>query len=457
MNKNGSFFMKISVILVAIIVLIVVMSASIRQIAFYTYQKTGDILYNPMMGFAPAADYTAAVGENTLVYVEVTWRELEPKEGEYDFASIAESNQLEKWREEGKKVVFRFVCDKPSDEEHMDIPDWLYEKTGDGTFYDGAYGKGYSPDYTNETFISYHAAAIKALGEEYGQDSFFYFIEIGSLGHWGEWHVKYDEGIRRFPSEEVCAEYVKPYLTAFPKAKFMMRRPFSFVSSYDMGVYNDVAGDADSTGEWLDWIQNGGTYEEAESTLTLTAVPEVWNKSPIGGELTSAETVETLLTSDLSQTLELLAQSHMTFIGPNCPIANQELLEYSDEVEAVLEEVGYRYRIPDAELVFNRLTHRLHINFSIENDGVAPMYENWPLVLYVMDDQNQVIAKYETNVSLTELTEGSYQMVNLVIHLNQNNIPLLAVGIEDPETGEPAIALDMKTGTYERYYYLNQG
>ena len=65
--------------------------------------------------------------------------------------------------------MFRFVCDKPSDEAHRDIPDWLYEKTGgDGTAYDMDYGKGYSPNYDNETFIRAHERAIKALGERYG-------------------------------------------------------------------------------------------------------------------------------------------------------------------------------------------------------------------------------------------------------------------------------------------------
>ena len=31
----------------------------------------------------------------------------------------------------------------------MDIPEWLYERTGDGVFYDTEYGKGYCPDYSN--------------------------------------------------------------------------------------------------------------------------------------------------------------------------------------------------------------------------------------------------------------------------------------------------------------------
>ena len=128
------------------------------------YEASNQILYNPLMGFAPNADYMEAVGENTLVYVDVTWREVESQQGVYQFDEIEESNHLDYWRAQGKNVVFRFVCDIPGTEAHMDIPDWLYEITKDGTFYDSSYGKGYSPDYNNETLIECHRQVIEALG-----------------------------------------------------------------------------------------------------------------------------------------------------------------------------------------------------------------------------------------------------------------------------------------------------
>ena len=170
------------------------------------YTASDAVLYNPLMGFAPEADYEEAVGEHTLVYLEVLWKEIEPEEGAYDFTSLEERNLLSRWREEGKHVVLRFICDKPSEEVHMDIPQWLYDKTGDGTFY--AYDEthqGYSPDYNNPVFIEAHRKVIAALGEHFGRDTFVSYVELGSLGHWGEWHVNYDSGIVRLPKEAVRA------------------------------------------------------------------------------------------------------------------------------------------------------------------------------------------------------------------------------------------------------------
>ena len=105
-------------------------------LASKAFAKSGEILKNPVMGFAPEADYLEAAADNTLVYVDVSWRELEPSEGVFAFEAIEKANHLDEWRAAGKHVVFRFVCDLPGDEPHRDIPDWLYEKTKDGKDYD---------------------------------------------------------------------------------------------------------------------------------------------------------------------------------------------------------------------------------------------------------------------------------------------------------------------------------
>lgn len=427
----------------------------------YTYEKSEEVFKNPLMGYAPNADYIEAVGDNTLVYVEVKWRELEPEQGQYDFSAISEENNLERWREEGKNVVFRFVCDEPSDEEHMDIPDWLYELTGDGTFYDTSYGKGYSPDYNNEIFIDCHKKAIEALGKEYGQDSFFSYIELGSVGHWGEWHVKYDDGIKRIPSEEVCMQYVTPYLDAFPNVKFLMRRPFSAVSEYGMGVYNDMTGHKEDTEEWLSWIQDGGTYEEPERAMKLPACPDIWETAPVGGEFTSSIPMEEMLVTELDRTLSLLEESHMTFIGPMCPIACQEELTYPEETREVLGKIGYRYGVSEAEIRYNSLSKEATVTFTLENRGVAPMYFDWKVCLYQLDEKGEAEQRFETEILLSELAQGESAEAVVKADLtewmeeNDGELPTFAVGIENPDTGEPAVSLDMQTEKNELRYLLN--
>lgn len=406
------------------------------------FDKSDEVIVNPLSGYAPNAEYTKLAEKYSLIYVDVTWRELEPEEEKYDFASIDEENQLEKWRSEGKRVVFRFVLDKPRDEKHMDIPDWLYKKTnGAGYAYDNSYGKGFSPDYGNEYIICCHSRAIKALGEYYGKDDFFAFIELGSLGHWGEWHVKYDSGIPRLPDESIRDKYIKPYITAFPNSRILMRRPFTPVKTYGFGVYNDMTGDKDSTLVWLDWINNGGVFTQTGEENAITAVPEVWNNAAVGGEFTSSVTMDWLLRYHLDETLSLVKKSHMTFIGPKMP--SKEI--YADGAGEVLKNIGYRFRIKKAKISASFDGKNLKIRLDWINDGAAPIYWNWDAFVYLVDANGSIIEKSPVYINLTELknekTIRTYSALSLKNALGKKC--RVCIGIEDPLTGKPAIKFAM--------------
>lgn len=418
-----------------------------------TYEASDDVLYNPLTGFAPEADDPDAVGEHTLVYIEVLWKDIEPEEGVYDFTLLEEKNNLEQWRQEGKHAVLRFMCDKPSEEEHMDIPQWLYEKTGDGSFY--AYDeshKGYSPDYSNPVFIAAHEKAIEVLGEALGRDTFVSYVELGSLGHWGEWHVNYDEGIVRIPKEAVREQYVTPYLTAFPQAKMLMRRPFNTAAKYGFGLYDDTAGHPESTADWLDWIENGGDYSQAQETDALTPMPDAWQTAPIGGELNSDLTMQYMLTDGLQTTLQLLQASHTTFLGPNCPTGRSERSGEGCEegIAAVHNTLGYRLRIAEAVYYPANGEEPPACRLEWANDGIAPMYWDWPVYLYILDAAGQVTGRYPVDLETTSLLPGkTYETLTELDGAALGEGASLCLGIEDPMTGRPAVSFGMQTETVD--------
>lgn len=426
-------------------------SKEAAQIEEQTFEAREDMIYNPMCGFAVNADYIDAVGNNTLVYVELTWKDWEPKQGEYAADELWERCYLDRWKEEGKQVVLRFICDNPEKEMSRDIPDWLYEKTGDGTEYDCAYGKGYSPNYNNKTFISCHKKAIEALGKAFGEDDFLFCVELGSLGHWGEWHVKSKEGIEPFPDEAVCAKYVKHYQKAFPNAKLLMRRPFSFVKENGFGVYNDVSGEEEGTKEFLGWIENGGVYYGSKKQMELAAVPQIWNEEPVGGELTSGISMKQHMTTHLKETCELVEASHMTFLGPKCPLSHKELQTYPEAVAKLHKLLGYRFEIPKARLITaassKTSTNEKTLSVEIYNSGQAPMYKDWPLCLYVLDENGQVLNRLESEEKTTKLLPGKTKEVTWTLPSDEWETQTIsyAVGIENPATGEPAVTFASKT------------
>lgn len=402
-------------------------------------EKSGQIA-NPFIGYAPMAEQTEAAEQEELVYISLTWAQWEPQQGVYDTEGLEQRNHIQRWKEEGKHAVLRFVCDYPGKERHMDIPGWLYQSTGDGSFYDTEYGKGYCPDYENPFFIERHEAAVRALAEYCNQDSFVAYVELGSLGHWGEWHTLYEAGMPAMPDAEACWDYVLAYSDSFLNARLLMRRNYTMAYDGGLGLYNDMTGDREATEEWLDWIENGGSYEALGNEIPYTPMPEYWKTAPAGGELTSSIPMQELLGGRKEETKELIRDTHLSFLGPNCPTGELAGQTAAEELE---QELGYRIWISETKLKYHMFSGKLEISLTWENSGNAPLYWDLPVELYILDGTGKAVYWEEVGISLSRLLPGEQIKT-------QNTIPFdmvyrngysIGIGILDLDTGEPAVCL----------------
>ena len=147
----------------------------------------------------------------------------------------------------------------------------------------------------------------------------------------------------------------------------------------------------------------------------------------------------------------------MTFTGPKCPQANEEESEYPQAVEEILKNIGYRYGVTKAGIVHNKLLNKTTVSLEVKNYGVAPMYSEWPLCLYVVDEAGEVVARYETDVDLTKVCGGTVTKTKLQIEENvcKGTGLRVAAGIENPENGEPSVQLDMVAQCIGQMYILN--
>lgn len=399
-------------------------------------------ILNPLMGLAPWANRDDILQPHTLVYADLSWRDFEPKEGVYDFDSFEAVNQISRWRREGKRVVFRFVTDFPGDELHLDIPDWLFKKTGeDGAFYENEYGKGFIPNYSNREFMRYHRLAIQALGDRYGGDGFFAFIELGSLGHWGEWHTY---NMQLFPSEHIRNIYVFDYVEAFPKTHLLMRRPFPIARDLNLGLYNDMTGSFQETIEWLDWINNGGDFYLPDGKDILGPMPDGWILAPVGGEQAPMVDDEEMYNTNLSTTLSLLRYSHTSFIGPGGPYDIPPGGSMQRGIDEVLSVIGYRIYISRFEspaIVRFESSVELRIDFS--NAGIAPFYYPWNVNLYLFDESGQIINAYLLPFDIRKVIPSQTSSLYFTLPVDElkEGRYTLGVAIIDPLTGAPGIEL----------------
>lgn len=389
-------------------------------------------LDNPLTGYAPKAGDEEECEDSRLVYIELLWADWEPSMDKYDIEGLEEKWHIKRWKAEGKNAVLRFICDKPGEEEHIDIPAWLYERTRDGAFYDGEYGKGYCPDYGNSLFRERHALAVAALADYCNQDDFVAYVELGSLGHWGEWHTNEGSGALPMPAPEICNDYILDYTDHFRNARLMTRRNYAIAVEGGLGLYNDMTGHVESTQRWLGWLRDGGTQETAGEPLKLLPVERFWDIAPVGGELTSSIEKEDLLGRWLDDTMETVESTHMSFIGPACPTGE---LKDSDAAQKLRERLGYRLYISHLETAYAFGSNQLEVRMTWSNAGLAPLYWEWPVMMYIYDNSGRPVYWESVDIDLRELTPG--EKIETLSHIPFTDVFRqgfqIGIGIESPD------------------------
>ena len=450
------------------------------------YRSSDAFFVNPLIGYMQNAEESEPYTETSLVFIDLTWRELEPERGQFNWDAVAEANHLSRWRAEGKHAVLRFVCDLPGKEAHRDIPDWLYAETGDGMDYDIDYGRGYCPNYANAVFREEHHRALREIGRYFMENwgAFVSYVELGSLGHWGEWHVKYAEGLPYLPNAAIRREYVEDYVEAFPNARLLSRRSFQEMPA-GTGIYNDVTGNVPETERLLRELSEGADFGSAQEEDAIRPLPDIWNRAPVGGEYTSSLSMENMLNRDFRSTLKLIEASHPSFLGPKIPdmrgAAEDDDRKLSEtalwNARKIQSMLGYRYRVAEISIsdaatedgvwttMYKLLTGQMGsreeykcVRVTLRNDGLAPMYFDWPVKLYLVKDGDRTpCSAYPLGgLQLTKIpgdSEASAEVLIPAAELEAENTQLY-IGIEDPESGKPSVQLAMDVPMLDGMYLL---
>ena len=82
----------ISIILLAI--LFITMIWIFFQTNKKVFEPSKEPFGNPLMGYAPCAWNTEVREDVSLLYMDITWAELEPEEGQYNWDAIEKKNHL---------------------------------------------------------------------------------------------------------------------------------------------------------------------------------------------------------------------------------------------------------------------------------------------------------------------------------------------------------------------------
>lgn len=326
----------------------------------WTYQP---LERRPLVGYAPDIRSTDT-GKASLLFLSLTWRDLEPEEGRFVFADWERRLDFSGLRRRGQRLVFRLVLDYPAFKGSPALPDWLLERVP-ARPYRSPFGQGLAPDYGHAELAGAYRRLVLALGQAWGQDGLLAYVELGGLGHWGEWHQLASLG--PLPQGDFAQYfYVDPWFQVFRFCRICLRRSFAWLASdRSYNFYHDELGDLAQTRVWLDELVEGGeSFDEAQ----LRGLGESGLEQVCGGEWSSK-----CLWAPLSPSL--LAQMGclgLSFLGPALP--------QNVETASVLEAcIGYQLWLPQVKGVSSLLGTCLGLAW--ENQGVAAFPFDWPVYL----------------------------------------------------------------------------
>jgi len=430
---------------------LIVLAALFRQTdvgkaSFRPQEKEGTA---PLSGWAVHADAwgDTVLTDVNLVYAEVTWAELEREKGVYDFEAFEEKNHLNEWWNEGKKLILRFVTDRPGEAGHKDIPEWLVEEMGGetlaGTFYESESGSGFSPDYAMLPMREAHRRVIEAIAKRYDAHEGVAYIEIGSLGHNGEWTAEHREtGANLLPTSTISREYTWHYTDAFVHTPMLMCRPYKEAELMNVGLFNLRLGDYEATWDYLESIGQGGYDEQIETDLV--AIPEFYLTSPSGAHIPADLDLERLLSEERGALKRQMVESRLNYV-----VIDASTAELSAEAVETLGEMnelmGSRLWIRSAR--WNKHVHgtmRCTVYMTWINDGLIPMHVNWPVALALFDGETLIYVQ-PTEIDSSMMTPGETELrawIDIPYGVPKGTY-MIKAAILNPADGRPAVPLQM--------------
>ena len=265
-------------------------------------EDTG-VFRNPGQGWSAErwalekADGLVNVG---AMYGRFDWASLEPEEGVYDWTQIDETIGL--GISKGLPSTFRVLCASSYTKTGWATPKWVFNKGAkDDPFVNTMEIKGkmvevvqHTPVFDDPVFMAEHRKFIQALAARYDGDPRIAGFDIGSYGHWGEWHChglppdtnRYSKATEKRPyvaprvyPPEIRRQYADWYLDNFHKTPLVFMtddwETFKYALGEDtiprVGIRRDGVG---SPHHYTRWI----------GTPPYDAIPrmaDVWRDKPV--------------------------------------------------------------------------------------------------------------------------------------------------------------------------------
>ncbi len=165
------------------------------------------------------------------LYLRLAWAYLEPREGQFNWAVL--DRIIEKWTAHGLGIAFRISCKETSTdrpEQQFATPRWVRDAGARGGHYRMGQAVGpdgpWEPDYGDPVFLAKLDTFLAAFAARYDGRPEVRYVDIGSLGDWGEGHTW--AGSRTEPGFAVRKQHVDLHLRHFQRTQLVISDDFVY-------------------------------------------------------------------------------------------------------------------------------------------------------------------------------------------------------------------------------------
>ncbi|MEB6379538.1 DUF4832 domain-containing protein [Leclercia adecarboxylata] len=374
-------------------------------------------LVNPGNGVARFQERDLSIAdypETGLEYRRYYWSEVEPREGQYNFALVDEGFAAAAAHQPAMNVGLRFmILDGP--ESGSEIPQWLIDKGIKGTW--TADHKTFAPDLDDPLYLAYAQRLLQAFGARYNNNPELAFIDIGMVGAWGEWHNSNFPGLRPLQERYSAAllnRYVDMHFSAFPDTPKVM-----LINGYDSVAYAAKKGAgwrADCWGDWRNfspsWSHMANDYPEriAAAQAAWPGFNEAWKKAPVSleicGHMAEWLTTQKYTREEVQATFDWALAQHASTLN----IKSTDIPRvYRDIVDKALTKIGYRFRVVSLTHPASvRAGQVVSLTSQWSNDGVAPIYLRYTLAWRLQDRGKHTVAQGSAGDDIRQWLPGGH-------------------------------------------------
>lgn len=339
----------------------------------------------------------------SVVYIRFNWADIEPQQGQYNWALI--DDVIAAWKPRGAAVAMRVMTCNAHSGGYYTSPKWLFDagcksfdyvRGGDDPTSGGKRITRIEPDYSDPLYLKHHGAFLSELGNRYDGSPSVEFLDIGSYGIWGEWHTSNAAPV------EIRKRIVDLYLAAFKKTPLVFMSDDAEVLKYALahgtGFRRDGVGSPWHEQNWI----------VSKKYAEVPQMAETWKRSPIVFEWFGDYNYLQSQKWSFDAAVNFMLNNHVTMINDN-------IGKVPTEAMPQLEKLA---RLAGARLVLRELSHeqsvkpgdRVTLNMKWANVGVGKLYRPYVLRFVLLDAAGKVAFSADGAADLRQWLPGEFEV-----------------------------------------------